>query len=163
MARYYRPYSNKKGRTNRMVSVQRDLPRFLEKLDTTGGLVLVRLWNAWDDLMGEMASVARPLGHRGRKLILAAEDPMVMQEAQFLAPMILEKINTYLGEEFFDKVVFELLNGRVPLDGDIRPEAPEPPRKLKKPKNLGDLNDKLDPDTPLGRCYRAYRRMFDDK
>jgi hypothetical protein len=123
-------------------------------------MALVRLWNEWDDLMGEMASIARPLGHRGRKLIIAAEDPMIMQEAQFMAPLMLEAINTFLGEEVFDKVVFELLNGRTPLDGAIRPEALEPPRKLKKPEKLGDL--KMDPTTPLGRCYRAYRRMFDD-
>jgi len=145
-----------------MVRLNRALPKFLDKLDTTGGMVLVQLWRAWDDLMGEMAPLARPLGHRGSKLILAAEDPMIMQEAQFLAPMILEKVNGFFGEEFFDKVVFELLNGRVPLDGEIRPEAPEPPRKLKKPKHLGDLNEELDPNTPLGRCYRAYRRMFDE-
>ncbi len=161
MARYLRHY-NKRGRSNRMVSLQRVLPSFLDKLDTTGGMALVQLWRAWDDLMGEMAPLARPLGHRGTKLILAAEDPMIMQEAQFLAPMILEKINTFFGQEFFDKVTFELLNGRVPLDGPIRPEAPEPLRKLKKPKKLGDLNAELDPDTPLGRCYQAYQRMFND-
>jgi len=163
MARYFRHYSNKKGRTNRMVSLQDALPSFLDKKDTTGGMILVQLWQAWDELMGEMASVARPLGHRGKKLILAAEDPMVMQEAQFLAPMILDKINSFFGEEFFDKVVFELLNGRVPLDGLVRPEAPEPLRKLKKPDNLGGLDEKLNPDSPMGRCYQAYRRMFDDK
>ncbi|BDQ38618.1 hypothetical protein SYK_29780 [Pseudodesulfovibrio nedwellii] len=138
------------------------MPRFLDKLDTTGGAALVRLWRAWDDIMGEMAPMARPLGHRGTKIILAAGDPIIMQEAQYLAPMLLQKINAFLGEEVFDKVVFELLNGRVPLDEDIRPEAPKPPRKLKRPKNLGRLKDELDPNSPVGRCYRAYRRMFDD-
>jgi hypothetical protein len=162
MVRYYRHYS-KKGRSGRTQSVADNLSRFLDKLDTTGGYALVQLWDAWDDLMGEMAHIARPLGHRGRKLVLAAEDPMVMQEAQFLAPMILEKINGYLGQEVFDKVAFELLNGRVPLDGLVRPEAPGPLRKLKKPDNLGGLEENFDPDSPMGRCYQAYRRMFDDK
>ncbi len=161
MPSYLRHFSNKKGRTNRMVSLRQALPDFLDKKDTTGGLALVRLWKAWDELMGEMAPLARPLGHRGKKLLLAAEDPMVMQEAQFLAPLILEKINTFFDEEFFDKVTFELLNGRVPLDGDIRPEPIRPPRKLKKPSNLGKLKD-VDPNTPFGRCYRAYQQMFDD-
>ncbi len=161
MARYYRHYS-KRGRSNRTVSVQRAMPAFLDKLDTTGGMILIQLWRAWDELMGEMAPLARPLGHRGKKLILAAEDPMVMQEAQFLAPLILEKINGFFGEEFFDKVTFELLNDRVPLDGEIRLEAVEPPRKLKKPNGLGDLEEELDPDSSIGKCYRAYRRMFDD-
>jgi hypothetical protein len=124
---------------------------------------MVKLWRAWDDLMGEMAPLARPLGHRGSKLILAAEDPMIMQEAQFLAPMILDKINSFLGEEVFDKVVFELLNGRVPLDGKIPTEQPAPKRKLKKPKSLGKLNKELDPDSPVGKCYRAYQRMFTEE
>lgn len=161
MVRYFRHYS-RPDRSGRMQSVGNAMPRFLDKLDTTGGLALVRLWDSWDEIMGEMADFAKPLGHRGRKLILAAEDPMVVQEAQFLSPLILETVNRFLGEEVFDKVVFELLNGRVPLDGVVRPEAKEPPRKLKKPDKLGSLGDKLDPETPLGRCYQAYRRMFDE-
>ncbi len=160
MARYLRHHS-RRGRNNRTVRIGRAMSSYFEKLDTTGSVMLVQLWKVWGDLMGEMAPLARPLGHRGTKLILAAEDPMIMQEAQFLAPMILEKVNGYFQQEVFDKVVFELLNGRVPLDGEIRPETPEPPRKLKKPEKLGGLEKELDPDSPIGRCYRAYRRMFD--
>lgn len=162
MARYLRTY-DKPGRTNRTRRVGNALPRFLDRLDTTGGYSLVRLWRAWDEIMGEMAQVARPLGHRRSTIILAAGDPIVMQEAQYIAPLLLEKINTFLGEEVFDKVVFELLNGRIPLDGAIRPEASEPPRKLKKPKKLGELNEDLAPDSPVGKCYRAYQRLFDDE
>ncbi|WP_419785378.1 DUF721 domain-containing protein [Pseudodesulfovibrio sp.] len=158
MARYLRHHS-RAGRANRTVSLQNTLPRFLDSLDTTGGMALVRLWAHWDELLGEMAPMARPLGHRRRTLILAAGDPMVMQEAQFLGPMILQKITEFLGEEFFDKVTFELLNGRTPLDGAIRPEASGPLRKLKKPEKLGTLE--MDPESPMGKCYRAYRRMFD--
>lgn len=161
MVRYYRTH-NKPGRSNRARRVGNALPGYLDKLDTTGGYALVKLWRAWDDIMGEMAEVARPLGHRGSKIILAAGDPIVMQEAQYLAPLLLEAINDFLGEEVFDKVGFELLNGRIPLDGAIRPEAVEPPRKLKKPKDLGKLNEELDPDSPVGKCYRAYQRMFDE-
>lgn len=159
---YRRPY-NRPGRVNATKKIGNALPRFLDKLDTTGGYALVRLWRAWDDIMGEMARFAKPLGHRRSTIILAADDPIVMQEAQYLAPMLLGKINDFLGEEVFDKVVFELLNGRIPLDGAIRPEAPEPPRKLKKPSNLGELKEELDPDSPVGKCYRAYRRMFEDE
>jgi hypothetical protein len=159
---YLRHFS-RKGRHNRMVRLNAALPKFMDALDTTGGMALVRLWRNWHSLMGEMAAMARPLGHRGGRIILAAEDPMVMQEAQFLGPMILEKINTFFGEEVFDKVVFELLNGRVPLDGEFpKPETP-PQRPLKKPEKLGSLDKKLDPDSPVGRCYRAYQRMFTDE
>jgi hypothetical protein len=159
----YLRHHSRKGRHNRTIQLNRALPDFLGRLDTTGGLALIRLWREWDRLMGDMATVVRPLGHRGGRLILAAEDPMVTQEAQFIAPMLLRKINDFLGEEVFDKVAFELLNGRVPLDGEFsRQEAP-PQRMPKKPENLGTLNKKLDPDTPVGRCYRAYQRMFADE
>lgn len=159
---YLRHFS-RKGRTNRMVRLNHALPVFLDKIDTTGGMALVQLWRAWDELMGEMAPLARPLGHRKGKLILAAEDPMVMQEAQFLAPMIMDKINAFFGEEVFDKVVFELLNGRVPLDREIPKQEDGPKRKLKKPEKLGGLDKQLDPKSPMGKCYRAYQRMFDEE
>jgi hypothetical protein len=158
----YRRTTDRPGRRRKARRVGDALPNFLNGLDRTGGRDLVRLWRAWDELLGDVARMARPLGHRGGRLVLAADDPIVMQEAQFLGPMILERVNGFLGKEVFDKVVFELLNGRVPLDGEIRPEAPKPPRKLKKPEKLGSLNEKLDPDSPVGRCYRAYQRMFDD-
>jgi len=159
---YYRRNNRRSGRRGRVRRIDSALTPFLNTLDTSGSYGLVRLWQSWDEIMGEMAAMARPLGHRGSRIVLAAEDPMVMQEAQFLGPLILEKVNAFLGKKVFDKVVFELLNGRVPLDGEIRPEAPKPPRKLKKPEKLGSLSDKLDPDSPVGRCYRAYLRMFDD-
>jgi hypothetical protein len=158
----YRSTKDRPRRRRKAQRVGEALPDFLNNLDGTGGRDLVRLWRAWDELLGDVARMARPLGHRGGRLVLAADDPIVMQEAQFLGPMILERVNGFLGKEVFDKVVFELLNGRVPLDGEIRPEAPKPPRKLKKPEKLGSLNEKLDPDSPVGRCYRAYQRMFDD-
>lgn len=152
----------RKGRTNRPVPASRGLGSLLNGLDTKGSLRLVRLWRAWGQLMGEMSHIARPLGHRGTRLILAAEDPMLMQEAQFIAPMILEKINNFFGEEVFDKVVFELLNGRVPLDGQVEQAPPPPPTRPQKPRFLGTLNDKLDPESPVGRCYRAYQRIFEE-
>jgi len=158
----YRRTTDQPGRRRKTQRVGEALPTLLRGLDRAGGRDLVRLWRSWDELLGDVARMARPLGHRGGRLVLAADDPIVMQEAQFLGPMILERVNGFLGKEVFDKVVFELLNGRVPLDGDIRPEAPKPPRKLKKPEKLGSLNEKLDPDSPVGRCYRAYQRMFDD-
>ncbi len=162
MSMAYRRTTDRPKRRNKAQSVSDALPRFLDGLDRTGGRRLVQLWREWDELLGDMAAMARPLGHRGGKLVLAAGDPIVMQEAHYLGPIILEKVNGFLGQEVFDKVVFELLNGRVPLDGEIRPEAPKPPRKLKKPEKLGSLNKQLDPDSPVGRCYRAYQRMFDD-
>lgn len=159
---YLRHY-NRKDRRNRLTRLNRELPKLLRRIDTDNSLRLVRLWKAWDELMGEMADMARPLGHRGRKLILAAEDPIVVQEATFLAPLILETVNTFFGEEVFDKVLFELLNGRVPLGGQSTETRPEPLMKYKKPSALGALNDTLDPDSAIGKCYRAYQKIFEEE
>ena len=63
------------------------------------------LWEDWDSAVGEeLASVARPAGHRGRALLLGAEDAMAMQEIQARSEEILERVNAYLGEDYFLKV-----------------------------------------------------------
>lgn len=135
--------------------------KLLGRLDQKGGLRLVRLWRAWNDLLGpEMAEIMRPLGHRGRTLLISTGDPVVAQEASFLAPLVLEKINEFFGEEVFDKVHFELLSGRIPL-GEQRAEVLSPLReKPNRPENLGNLAQLLNSDSPVARCYRAYLRLF---
>ncbi|MCM0754994.1 DUF721 domain-containing protein [Desulfovibrio aminophilus] len=135
--------------------------RLLGRMDQKGGLRLVRLWRAWDELLGpEMAGIMRPLGHRGRTLLVSTGDPVVAQEASFLAPLVLERINEFFNEEVFDKVHFELLSGRIPL-GEQRAERPTPPpARPKRPENLGNLARLLREDTPVARCYRAYLRLF---
>lgn len=158
----YLRHNNRKDRTNKLTKLSRELPTFLDRMDKNESMRLIRLWRGWDDLMGEMADMARPLGHRGTKLILAAEDPIVVQEASYLAPLILETVNNYLGEEVFDKVLFELINGRVPLGGQPAQRDPKPSAIYKKPSALGTLKDDIDPDSPVGKCYRAYLKIFEE-
>lgn len=150
----------RRGAVKRPSSV---LPGLLQRLDRKGALPLLRLWRNWEELLGpDMAALMRPLGHRERTLLLATEDPVVAQEASFLAPLVLDKVHGFLGQEVFDKVHFELLNGRIPLAG--RTTRPEPePRPLPRPRRIGGLRGLLDEDSPLGRCYRAYVRLFADR
>ena len=108
----------------------------------------------------EIAAMAEPLGHRGKTLVLASEDPIVVQELSFFSNQILKRVNDYLGEEVFDKVTFELINGRVPLARQPEPELRQPPEQPKMPRNLGGLLDKFDKDSAIGRCYRAYVERF---
>lgn len=137
------------------------LGQALARLDARGGLKLVRLWRAWSELLGpELAPLMRPLGHRERTLILATEDPVVAQEASFLAPLVLDKVHEFLGEEVFDKVHFELLSGRVPLDVQTAPAPAPSPVRPRRPGNLGGLTALLEGDSPVARCYRAYVRLF---
>jgi hypothetical protein len=135
----------------------------ISALDGTNNMAMPKLWKAWPELMGpDLSEMAKPLGHRKRTLILAADDPVVVQELSYFAQEIVERVNSFLGQEVFDKILFELLNGRVPLDGYElkRPEFNDP--ELKKPRKLGGLKDKFDPDQPVGRCYLKYLRLFEE-
>ncbi len=157
----YRPFFRRPA-----VRSPRDLGQalagLLDRLDVKGGRRLTRLWKAWDELVGpEIAGLMRPLGHRAKTLLVSTDDPVVAQEASFLAPLLLERVNAFFGEEVFDKVGFELLSGRVPLAGKKTPAPAEPRQPLPRPPEVGGLLARLPADTPLGRCYRAYLRMFE--
>ncbi len=138
--------------------------RVFDLLRTMGGDLpprLTRLWQAWPELVGpDLAVMARPLGHRRRSLILGGDDPIVLQELSFFAPQFLDKANAFLGEEFFDKVLFELIHGRASLDGERASSGPTPRPKLKKIHNLGNLDYISETDSAIGRCYRAYVRLM---
>lgn len=135
--------------------------RTLSRYDRKGGLRLVRLWREWEAVVGpEVAELARPLGHKDGTLVLYAQDAIAAQQLTYYAPELLSRVNGFLAEEVFDKVRFELLNGRVPL-GEFRREGPQAPSlRVQRPPILGGLADKLDPDSAVGRCYLAYVRRF---
>lgn len=152
-----------KNRKRKTRDMRNAMPEMLKELDSDGSLRLVRVWRQWDEMLGEFASMVRPLGHRGKTLILYAEDPMIAAEAAYFSQIITDRINSHFGEEIFDKVRFELLNGRVPLGKPSATARREEPLRYKKPKVLGTLNDQIDPESPVGRCYRAYQKIFDDE
>lgn len=145
-----------------MKRIQETLSDYLERSGNPVELRLVRLWKTWPEVIGpEMAEMLRPLGHRKRTLILGAEDSMIIQEFSFFAPEILDKVNSALGQAYFDKVHIELLSGKPQLD---RIRQRRLTRKLDRPRppNLGSLLDRLPADTPAGRAYRKYLRLFGD-
>jgi len=116
----------------------------------------------WSEIVGpETAELVRPLGHRRRDLFLGADDPVAMQEMVFAAPEILLLVNAALGQEAFDRVRFDLLGDRVPLDV-LRATPPRfsTPAETR-PEQLGGLVGKLDPNSPVGRCYAKYVAYFD--
>ena len=107
-----------------------------------------------------MAELLSPLGHRKRTVLLGAEDSMIIQEFSFFAPEILDKVNNALGEVYFDKVHIELLSGKPRLEL-IRQRKLTRKVIKQRPKNLGNLLDRLPPDTPVGRAYRKYLQHFE--
>ena len=133
----------------------------LARYDKKGGLRLVRLWQDWERIVGaDVAELARPVGHKERTLLLNTVDAIAAQQLTFFVPEILERVNGFFGQEVFDKVRFELLDGRVPLGKNEKAEPEPAPRPIGKPLELGGLLDKIDPDSALGRCYLAYVRHY---
>jgi hypothetical protein len=131
---------------------------FASRSDAAMGFRLAMLWPRWRELLGDIAPYAHPLGHRRSTLLLAVDDPIAMQESHYDAPLVLEQVNAFLGQQVFDKVQFDLLQGKTPLD-TATGEAPTywrpPPPRIA---SLGGLN--LDPNTAVGRSYAAYIRQF---
>lgn len=114
-------------------------------------------------VMGEeLAPLAYPLGRRGRTLIVGAEDNMVQHELSFYAFDMLERVNAFMGEPFFEKVQVHLLMGNAPLDEITMPTIPPPPQEEpERPAQLGSLMGKLDPDSPVTKAYEKYVTMFE--
>lgn len=139
------------------------LDGLLGSLDSRGARKLVRLWDAWAEVVGEeIASLAKPLGRRGKALILQTDDPMTSQHLSFLVPQLLGEVNSFLGQPMFEDVRFELSDGRPALDRARPGPAQSAARKPKRPPGLGKAAGQIAPDTPLGRAYRAYLKMFAD-
>lgn len=120
---------------------------------------LEQLWKNWDMVMGpDLAPLAQPLGHRRHLLLVGGEDHLVLQELSYAAPEILERVNAFMDEPFFERVELHLLFGKRPLNLVTDTPLPGPPPLIRPPR-LGGLN--LDPASPVGRCYQAYLRCFD--
>jgi hypothetical protein len=131
---------------------------FADRPETDLGFRLARLWLNWRQTLGQTAPYARPLGHKRTILLVGVDDSLAMQESRYEAQDILDRVNSFLGQLYFDKVHFDLLQGKTPLD-EVQGQAPTfwPPR-APRIKDLGRLG--LDARTPLGRCYQAYVRNY---
>lgn len=130
--------------------------RLLGRLDGQGRGQSARVWPHWAQVVGPtLAAHVRPLAVRGRTLVVGGQEPVILQEMSYFQLEMLERINGFLGQEVFDKIVFELLSGRVPLDAAVvarRPACREAPR----PGSLGGLERLLTEDSAVGRAYRTY-------
>jgi hypothetical protein len=153
--RFYR----KKGTGLRPVSDV--LYKCLSGLEAELPFRLVLLWRRWVEVVGEdAAALCKPLGHRKRTLLVGAEDSAALQELVFRTPEMLDAVNTFLGEECFDKVELDLIMRRVPLDTHTGVEFPKHTPRVEKPDRLGNLKEGFSRDTPIGQCYEAYVRFF---
>ncbi|HEU6436048.1 MAG TPA: DUF721 domain-containing protein [Nitratidesulfovibrio sp.] len=148
-----------------MKTIGEALRGFLERRGAPERMRLVRLWENWDMVMGtDIAVLAYPLGHRKRILLVGAEDNMAMQDLTFLTPEILERVNAFMDDvsdgPYFERVEVHLLQRRTPLDEVRVTRSAPPPRVPPRPDNLGGLLGAFDPESPVGRAYASYVRMF---
>jgi hypothetical protein len=137
-------------------SIRGVLEDFLKRRGASASFQLARLWRSWPEVVGpDLAGLAKPLGHKDRRLILGGEDSITLQEISYFAPDILERVNGFLGGKIFDKISVELIRGRSPLDSVRIGTVPENAR-VPLPDDLGELLAILPEDSPVTRCYRAY-------
>lgn len=141
------------------------LSGFLDKkLNASFPFRLAQLWDRWDALLGaELAGLAKPLGHRKGVLLVGVEDPAAMQEVSFYELDLLDAVNHFLQKNYFDKIQFELLKGKVPLNADKRDALYVPRSPLRPPGPLGTLFPVLDPNSSVAKCYASYVRLFQDQ
>ncbi|MDR2488793.1 MAG: DUF721 domain-containing protein [Desulfovibrio sp.] len=138
-------------------------------LDSRGGKRtrhLAALWQNWSVVMGEnLAGLAFPLGHKDALLLIGAEDSMALQELSLQSPEILQRVNAFMDGECFRRVNISLLQSRQLLL-PVRPrlsDIPLRPSLPPKPRELGSLVGKLNPASPVARCYEAYVMMFSER
>lgn len=116
------------------------------------------LWSHWDSIMGSpIIDLGFPIETKGKNIIMGTENSMAMQELSMLSPTILHRVNEFLGEKMFTKVIF--VQGEEPakaqqaqvdhLASIQKTAMPAPPKQFGK--KLADFSD----DSLVSQCYRA--------
>lgn len=119
---------------------------------------LNRLWREWAAVLGpDLAPLARPLGHHGDRLLIGAEDALLLQELYYMGPEIVRRVNGFLQEDFFTAVKVSLmldhqdLDAPGPVAGPAAAPAPEP-----LPAPSGASLGLMDPESAVARCYARF-------
>lgn len=148
------------GREQRLRTSAEGLARLFASLGNNEAGDLVGLWRRWPEIMGEdIAALGAPLGHAEHILQIGADDSMALQELSLQAEEIRERANAFLGNDWFTGVKVLLMQGRKDLAAPRPDPAPAPaPRQeaAEPPPQLGRLLGRLDPDSPITRCYEAF-------
>lgn len=118
--------------------------------------LLAGLWANWTRAVGEdFANIAVPLGSRGRVLVLAAASAIQMQELHFLGDELLERVNSYLGTNYFESVRPGLAES-----GKFCPIAAAPAEERRAPGCCPGLSGEylgfMDRSSPVAACYARF-------
>ncbi len=120
---------------------------------------IYELYKHWEMVLSELATLALPLGHKGRTLLLGAEDNYALSDLIYEENEILTLVNAFMGEEYFEKIEMHLLQGKQVLNSiEFNNNHKKQPIELVKPENLGNLNL---PDGPVKDAYLHYLSLFE--
>jgi hypothetical protein len=79
------------------------------------------IWSAWKEIVGEsVARNAQPRSIRNRILFIDVSHQTWIQQLQFLKPVLLEKVNTFMGEPHIHDIRFKL--GKMPALPPVPPK-----------------------------------------
>lgn len=122
---------------------------------------LSRLWRSWDAVLGpDLAPLARPLGHHDDKLLIGAEDAVLLQELYYMGPEIVRRVNEFLQEDFFTAVKGSLMLDHQDLDAPspvLERSAGRPKEEVPAPS--GASLGLMDPESAVARCYARFLGM----
>lgn len=122
---------------------------------------LSRLWRSWDAVLGpDLAPLARPLGHHDDRLLIGAEDAVLLQELYYMGPEIVRRVNEFLQEDFFSAVKVSLMLDHQDLDAPspvLERSAGRPKEELPAPS--GASLGLMDPESAVARCYTRFLGM----
>ena len=158
-------------REKRVRSSSEGMQTLFERLGGQDQGKLTALWKSWEQVMGEeLACLGYPLGHKERVLTIGADDSMALQELSLQAAEILDRANAFMGSEYFENVRVLLMQGKEALAGSKSSEKNTPLLELQPaddPFNeitsLGAHIGKLDPDSPITRCYETFVALYRKK
>ena len=122
---------------------------------------LSRLWRSWDAVLGpDLAPLARPLGHHDDRLLIGAEDAVLLQELYYMGPEIVRRVNDFLQEDFFTAVKVSLMLDHQDLDAPspvLERSAARPQEEVPAPS--GASLGLMDPESAVARCYARFLGM----
>ena len=133
------------------------LEGFMRALGRPEQLLLTRLWQHWDMVMGpELSGLAWPLGQRNGTLLVGGEDAMAMQELSLMADEMLERANAFMERPYFTGVKVSLSLGKAALDQAVRLPRPQRVSLERGPALTGKFLSTMPAESAVARCYARF-------
>jgi predicted nucleic acid-binding Zn ribbon protein len=125
------------------------LEQTLKGLELDVPLKIYSIWGAWKEIVGEpIALQTQPHAIRNRILLVEVSHSTWMQQLQFLKPILLGKINRFLGESLIEDIRFKV--GKIP------------PAVTPVPKRKEEREEGLDRKT-IDRIERLLEKITDEE